>query len=83
MAEATTIIHPMDYAKLDQVVNPVVALLFFATVAIFIILSFVLDYHVRMYSTSLLKLATLRLIYFGFSGFLLVIMAFALLYLYP
>ncbi|MFH1246466.1 MAG: hypothetical protein V1489_01660 [Candidatus Liptonbacteria bacterium] len=72
----------MDYGRIDAIVNPAVAVFSFIVVAAFIVLTFVLDYHLRTYSTSLLKLTVLRIAYLGFSVFLLVIMMFSLLFLY-
>ena len=72
----------MGYALFDRFAAPVTSFMFFATIAAFIVITFILDYHWRHYSTSAMRLKMLRRTYLGVSFFLIVVMAGAFLSLF-
>jgi hypothetical protein len=73
----------MNYGSIDRFITPVVGFIFFAVIAAFVIVSFILDYHWRNYTTDYSKLTRMRMTYVTVSGILILIMCVALIYLFP
>ncbi len=73
----------MDYGSVDRFLTPLVGFIFFAVIAAFVIVSFMLDYHWRNYTTNYAKLTRMRITYVTVSGILILIMSVALIYLFP
>jgi hypothetical protein len=67
---------------IQHIVTLATSIIFFAVLATFIVLSFILDYHLRMYSTSLMRLYSIRVAYVVVSGILIFIMIGALPFIF-
>lgn len=72
----------MPYEKIDAIVTPVVGFIFFAVTACFIILTFILDHHWRAYTTSRMRLYSMRTAYLIVSGILIFVMLTSLPFLF-
>lgn len=73
----------MGYESVDGFITPLAGFIFFAVITAFIVVSFILDYHWRRYSTNYASLMHMRVAYISISGILILIMSVALIFLFP
>ena len=59
---------------IEHIITIGTAIIFFGVLAAFIILSFILDHHWRMYTTTQMRLYSMRAAYVVVSGILIFIM---------